>query len=116
MLANIEPNRVIGRSKDLQTELRPLFKLAKPISREGATSVHRPLRLPLRPVGRPCETCRHSQRNAIDLALVGGEPLRTVAERFGLSHSSVARHKLKCVPTDLLEARRQRRVEDSEFL
>jgi hypothetical protein len=48
-----------------------------------------------------CKVCRHSERNQVDLLLMAGEPLRSIAERFNLSKSSLVRHKDKCVPEDL---------------
>lgn len=66
--------------------------------------------------GRYCETCRHSQRQEIDLALLAGESLRSIAERTGLSHSSVCRHKRNCLPQDLLQARISKKILDSDFL
>jgi hypothetical protein len=40
-----------------------------------------------------CKVCNHSQKAEIDQALVAGEPLRGVAERFGMHYSSLSRHK-----------------------
>jgi hypothetical protein len=66
--------------------------------------------------GRHCETCRHPKRREIDLALLASESLRSIAERNGLSHSSIARHKQNCLPQDLLQARISNKVLDSDFL
>jgi hypothetical protein len=52
----------------------------------------------------------------IDAAIIGGEPLRRIAERFGRSHSSIARHKQNCVAQSLFEARQQRRLKDTDYL
>ena len=70
----------------------------------------------LRTAGRGCETCRHRESKAIGLALLAGEPLRSIAERYDLSHSSVARHKLKCVPSDLMQARAAKKFAEADFL
>jgi hypothetical protein len=66
--------------------------------------------------GPPCKTCRHAERNAIDLALIGGESLRSIADRFGLTHSSVGRHKRNCVPGDILQAHHAKKIADADFL
>src|SRR5438128_1584922 len=66
--------------------------------------------------GRPCETCRHRERKNIDLALIGGESSRSVAARFGLSPSSVKRHRAGCVPATLVLARRSETIAEAEFL
>jgi hypothetical protein len=66
--------------------------------------------------GRYCETCRHSKRLEIDLALLAGESLRSIAERTGLSHSSISRHKQNCLPQDILQARISKKLLDGDFL
>ena len=40
-----------------------------------------------------CRVCRHRKRAAIERELLKGATLRDVAERFGLSYSSVHRHR-----------------------
>jgi len=70
------------------------------------------LRLP----GRPCETCRHPSRARIDVSLIAGESSRTIANIYGLSASSIKRHRAKCLPGSLVLARRAQRIADSEFL
>lgn len=42
-----------------------------------------------------CATCSHSERVAIDMALVSGASLRDVASRYGMSYQAVKRHKDK---------------------
>jgi transposase-like protein len=49
--------------------------------------------------------CDHPESRGIDEALVGGAPYRSVAKRFGLSESSVYRHKSEHLPAHLLKAR-----------
>ena len=66
--------------------------------------------------GRYCEACRHPQCNDINLALLSGETLRSIAQRTGLSHSSISRHKHNCLPQDLLQARLSKNLLDSDFL
>jgi hypothetical protein len=48
--------------------------------------------------------------------LLGGEPLRSIAQRTGLSHSSICRHKLNCLPQDLIQARLSKKILDADFL
>jgi hypothetical protein len=45
-------------------------------------------------MSRPCRICTDQDRPAIDAALLGGVPDRTVADRFRLPHSSVQRHRV----------------------
>jgi transposase len=40
-----------------------------------------------------CKACKHPQRAAIDAALARGESLRDIAGRFGISDTSICRHK-----------------------
>jgi hypothetical protein len=49
--------------------------------------------------------CDHPERHGIDEALVTGAPYRSVAKQFGLSESSVYRHKTEHLPALLLKAR-----------
>lgn len=42
--------------------------------------------------GRRCATCDHKDRPLIEVGLVSGVPLRTLAERHGLTHWSIGRH------------------------
>ena len=44
-------------------------------------------------MSRPCLCCVSPARNDIDAAILGGEPERTIADRFNVSRSSVHRHK-----------------------
>lgn len=40
-----------------------------------------------------CAVCRHPKRLQIDKALVAGEPVRSIASRFGAHYSAVHRHR-----------------------
>jgi transposase len=42
---------------------------------------------------RTCLACSHSERHAIDKALVAGEPLRNIAKRVSISPAGLLRHK-----------------------
>jgi len=65
---------------------------------------------------RRCTVCDHSERHGIDEALVTGAPYRSVAKRFGLSESSVYRHKTEHLPAHLLKAREAEEVAQAENL
>lgn len=53
---------------------------------------------------RVCTVCRHPNRPAIDEALVRGEPMRAVADRYALSEAAVRRHKAEHLPEALVKA------------
>jgi transposase-like protein len=65
---------------------------------------------------RRCTVCDHPERHGIDEALVTGAPYRSVAKRFGLSESSVYRHKTEHLPTHLLKAREVEEVAQADDL
>lgn len=71
---------------------------------------------------RRCTICDHPTREAIDQALVAGQPLRDIAGHYRLSKSALARHKESHAPpaliqdTDDLETRLQKaRAEDQRL-
>lgn len=43
-------------------------------------------------MGRTCTVCTHPQRAAIDAALLAGESLRNIAQRYGTSVTALHRH------------------------
>ncbi len=53
---------------------------------------------------RACTVCAHKEREAIDSALVAGEPNRRIAARFGVSEQAVRRHAAAHLPERLLQA------------
>ena len=65
---------------------------------------------------RRCTVCTHEQKEQIDQALVAGEPLRDVAGRFGISKSSLARHKDAHLPTILAKAQAAEEVAQADDL
>jgi transposase-like protein len=65
---------------------------------------------------RRCTVCDHLKRQSIDEALVTGAPYRSVAKRFGLSESSVYRHKIEHLPAHLLKAREAEEVATADDL
>jgi hypothetical protein len=46
---------------------------------------------------RPCNTCHHFKRPEIDRRLAAGEPVAQIARDYGLTVSSVYRHKTNCL-------------------
>ena len=60
--------------------------------------------------GQTCLTCRHEAREAIDGALVAGEPLRNIAEHHGLSTTALHRHKRDHLSTTLVAAAEDREL------
>jgi transposase len=53
---------------------------------------------------RTCTICRHTDREAIDASLVGGESFRHIAARFGVSTTALQRHKRDHLPAALAQA------------
>ena len=55
---------------------------------------------------RRCTVCAHSEVEAIDMALVAGEPYRSVANRYeSLSQAAVQRHEENHLPATLTKAK-----------
>ena len=46
---------------------------------------------------RACHTCHHLKRPEIDRRLAAGEPLARVAPDYGLTTSSLYRHRTNCL-------------------
>ena len=55
-------------------------------------------------MGRRCSVCGHPDREAIDRAIVGGEPCRAVAARSSLSPDAVERHAQHHLPAAIVKA------------
>ena len=53
---------------------------------------------------RVCTICTHPERETIDAAIVGGEPYRSITERFSVSTGAIARHKSDHIPATLAQA------------
>lgn len=52
-----------------------------------------------------CSICRHEKRSEIDAELIGSGPLRPIADRYGLSKSSLIRHRGSCISAQLAKAK-----------
>jgi hypothetical protein len=63
-----------------------------------------------------CTVCRHNKISEINLALVSGEPLRSIVGRTGLAKSSLQRHKQNCIPRDIIQARQFGKIADADML
>jgi hypothetical protein len=48
-------------------------------------------------MARPCRTCQHIKRAEIDRRLAAGEPGAKIAHDYGLTASSLHRHRTNCV-------------------
>jgi hypothetical protein len=68
-------------------------------------------------VPRRCTVCTHSEVEAINKALVGGEPYRSVANRYeSLSQAAVHRHEENHLPATLAKAREAEEVAHADDL
>jgi uncharacterized membrane protein YccC len=69
-------------------------------------------------IGRICTVCTHDERRAINAALVGREPYRNIAKRFGgFSPAALTRHTKNCMPRIVeagLDAMDQRERKEAE--
>jgi len=65
---------------------------------------------------RQCTVCTHSEREAIDHALVAGESFRNIAERFGTSVGALVRHKTDHIPAHLAKAQEAKEVTQADSL
>lgn len=54
---------------------------------------------------RVCTVCAHRERHSIDKALIAAEdPYRTIADRYGLSHQALIRHKADHLLAEIVAA------------
>jgi hypothetical protein len=65
---------------------------------------------------RTCLACSSSVREAIDKALVAGEPLRNIAKRVSISPAGLLRHKSRVAGTIAkAQERREEKLGDTIF-
>jgi len=65
---------------------------------------------------RTCLACSSSEREAIDKALVAGEPLRNIAKRVSISYPALFRHKSHVAGTIAkAQERREEKLGDGIF-
>ena len=55
-------------------------------------------------MGQTCKTCHHPGKEAIDKALLKGEPYRSVAKQYDASPPSVYRHQQDHLPAVMVKA------------
>ena len=68
-------------------------------------------------MARNCSACAHSAHHALDRLLVeGGESLRSIARRHGLSKDSLRRHRESHLQKSLVKAQEIREVEHADDL
>jgi hypothetical protein len=65
---------------------------------------------------RTCSACTHPERDALDRALVRGEPKRQIAARLGLAESALGRHARAHVPRMLVSAQAAREAVSADAL
>ncbi len=61
----------------------------------------------VRRLPRVCTVCSHPMREHIEEALIRSEPLRNIAEQYGISVTALHRHKGSHLPELLLRAREE---------
>ena len=65
---------------------------------------------------RVCTICTSPSVEAINSALVSGEPFRNIAERTGTSATALFRHKADHLPVTLVKAREATQVAHADDL
>ena len=63
-----------------------------------------------------CTVCKNAARNEIDQKLIDGASTRGIAGQYGLSDSSVSRHKLEHIPDRLVRAKDEMEILESNNL
>jgi hypothetical protein len=65
---------------------------------------------------RVCTICTHPEREAINAALVDSIAYRTIADRYGLSHQALMRHKAEHLPSIMVKSEEAREVAHADDL
>ena len=65
---------------------------------------------------RVCTICTHAEREAINAALVDSIAYRTIADRYGLSHQALMRHKAEHLPSLLVKSEEAKEVAHADDL
>ena len=63
-----------------------------------------------------CQICSHSERLQIDRDILGGKALSKIALEYGLSSSSLARHRARHLSRQLLKSHEAREALDTQRL
>ena len=67
-------------------------------------------------MARRCTVCSHPERDAIDRAIVDGQPIRAIARQFGISKDAVYRHSLRHLPETVRNAHALREAKHADEL
>lgn len=59
---------------------------------------------------RTCTICNHPKREPIERSLLSGNPLRTIAERWSVSKTSLLRHKTDHLSASLVKSQEAKEV------
>ncbi len=65
---------------------------------------------------RVCTICTHPEKEAINQALVNGEPFRHIATRYGTSTGALQRHKADDLPSIMIKSEEAREVAHADDL
>ncbi len=65
---------------------------------------------------RVCTICTHPEKEAINQALVNGEPFRHIAARYGTSTGALQRHKADDLPSIMVKSEKAREVAHADDL
>ncbi len=65
---------------------------------------------------RNCSVCSNPEKEAIDQALVAKTAYRTIADRYGLSHQALMRHKAEHLPAVLVKSEQAKEVTRADDL
>jgi hypothetical protein len=65
---------------------------------------------------RVCTICTHPEKEAINQALVNGEPFRHIAARYGTSTGALQRHKADDLPSIMVKSEEAREVAHADDL
>jgi hypothetical protein len=63
-----------------------------------------------------CTICTHAHATEINQLLIQSTPYRDIAGRFGISKSTVERHRMRCLPAHLVKAAEAEGVTDASSL
>ncbi len=65
---------------------------------------------------RTCTICTHEDKPVIDQALVDNMAYRTIADRYGLSHQALMRHKAEHLPSIMVKSEQAKEVTRADDL
>jgi hypothetical protein len=65
---------------------------------------------------RVCTICTHPEKEAINQALVNGEPFRHIATRYGTSTGALQRHKADDLPSVMVKSEQAKEVAHADTL